>query len=55
MSHPRQASIAGNTIVIHAALREHSGVPGDFKFDGIISGDDYSVIDFNIAAQGRPL
>ncbi|MEA2707935.1 MAG: motif, partial [Phycisphaerales bacterium] len=26
----------------------------DFNYDGIISGDDYSTIDFNYAAQGAP-
>ncbi|MEA2711718.1 MAG: hypothetical protein QOF78_4319, partial [Phycisphaerales bacterium] len=29
-------------------------VNGDFNYDGIVSGDDYSTIDFNYAAQGAP-
>ena len=28
---------------------------GDFNYDGVISGDDYSAIDFNILAQGAAL
>jgi len=27
---------------------------GDFNYDGAITGDDYSAIDFNILAQGAP-
>ena len=27
---------------------------GDFNYDGVISGDDYSVIDFNMVAHGAP-
>ena len=27
---------------------------GTLSYDGIISGDDYTVIDFNILAQGAP-
>jgi hypothetical protein len=27
-------------------------VNGDFNWDGFISGDDYSAIDFNLVAQG---
>ena len=31
------------------------GTVGDFNWDGIISGDDYSAIDFNLVAQGPPI
>jgi hypothetical protein len=27
---------------------------GDFNYDGVLSGDDYTVIDFNVVAQGTP-
>jgi hypothetical protein len=27
---------------------------GDFNYDGAVTGDDYSAIDFNILAQGAP-
>jgi signal transduction histidine kinase len=50
----RVTAVGGHLAVDSPSAGMSGYANGDFNYDGVITGDDYSAIDFNILAQGQP-